>query len=214
VRLLNNVRRSRIPEEIISAIMGLRKEPPEVILKNLLDELASSGRIDSYFEGGSPDLLMEVIAGFIHERCDNMLANVKEKELRTKVLEIARTSYELYLKAYVRNNLKEELELPAFIVNEEEYGKYSEIVKRGLSSGKLELVLLPRGWSTLFFKQYYLPRRTDQNKLKRTIATLRGIISHLKRVKLLKERYGDHLERVHKAIDELHGVISLERFIE
>ena len=44
-----------------------------------------------------------------------------------------------------------------------------------LEAGSYELVLLPSRWATLFFKKYYVPRKTDCREVRRTTIALRRI---------------------------------------
>jgi len=198
--------------EVITIVTDLTRKHPEAALQKLLEEWASEGVIETYFEGGRLDMLMEVLAGFIHERCDNLLANIREEDLRNKVLDVARASYELYFSAYTRTCLGRSLEVPVFITDSSELDRYSNVLKELLDSGRFELMILPRSWGDLFFKKYYMPRKTDYRKFNRTIGNIRRIISLLQKIGIINEKFGKLLSKLRNAVDKLHGSLSLDIF--
>jgi len=48
----------------------------------------------------SIDELVEIISGFMCERCDNMLANVEKASIKLRVSALAEACYSLFLKAH------------------------------------------------------------------------------------------------------------------
>ena len=155
--------------------------------------------------GGPSDLFIELIAGFLYERCDNLLANVEDEGLRSLIVRLANELYELYLKAYASARGLEVEEL--VISDPSELDRCMESLRRALKSGYFELILTPREVRGLFFKDYYLPRN-DVGKVRRILMGMKSVVNYLSTLKI-DQRYRGRLEDVERALNRVIRLLPL-----
>ena len=188
------------------------KEDEEMLL-NLLKEVAPPNKIDTFIEA-KLDRFIEVISGFIYERCDNLLANVKERDLRDKILDIAKESYDLYFEAFCSNRgVEKEGEIKSLISSRDEFKKAVNQLEKLLGTGLFDIMIVPKRWSGLFFKQYYKPKSQDMKKLINTSTGLRNIINVIIKSKNVKAKYGDRLIKIRDMLNAIVETRSLREYI-
>ncbi len=87
-------RRELGPLDLVPLFMGKRYAEIEKFLKGLC-----SG--PKPYVGEGVDKFIEILAGFIYERCDNMLANIENEELRRAILERPLLGARIMVRAYL-----------------------------------------------------------------------------------------------------------------
>jgi hypothetical protein len=157
----------------------------------------------------SIDELVEIISGFMCERCDNMLANVERAGIKLRVFALAEACYSLFLKAHAgRRGYRVETSSVSSVRGLDE----SYAMLRGLlSTGEYRLVVMPRE-GYLFFKNYY-PSSYDPEKLRKTVALLRGVVGLMKKYAGIREKYGEELESIDRVLRGLGGYAPLDVFL-
>jgi hypothetical protein len=162
-------------------------------------------------QGCSEDEIVEILAGFMCERCDNMLANVEDSVTREKIIKLSNLTYRLFLKAH---QVRRKLDLGVYSV-EDPSGLNDEVLsklKALLSSGEYMLVVLPKE-GYLFFKSYY-PSKHDAKKLRSTVKLLEEVVGMMKNYASIRERYGGTLKEIEDALRMLRGYASLDMFMD
>jgi hypothetical protein len=78
-------------------------------------------------------------------------------------------------------------------------------------TGEYRLAIMPRE-GYLFFKNYY-PSSYDPEKLRNTVALLRGVVRLMKKYAGIRERYGEELESIDKILRGLGGYAPWDAFL-
>jgi hypothetical protein len=157
----------------------------------------------------SVDELVEIISGFMCERCDNMLANVEKASIKSRVFALAEACYSLFLKAHAgRRGYRVET---SSVSSASELDEFYAMLRGLLSTGEYRLVVMPRE-GYLFFKNYY-PSSYDPEKLRKTVALLRGVVGLMKKYAGIRERYGEELESIDGVLRGLGGYTPLDVFL-
>jgi hypothetical protein len=151
----------------------------------------------------NPDELVENLAAFIYERCDNMLANTSEDKLRRCIYDLAERSLRLFLKANTRRRGLR-CETPV-IRSPDELLSQQRTLGELLSSG-YELVVLPRVLGPVFFKEYY-PAGDKKTKICRTIERISSITKLVLQVNaLMRGGYREALRDIIKLLERIEDI--------
>lgn len=198
-------------DALVSLLMRFRAGADVEDLERFRREVREAlGRVEGYVRGLLPHGLMECIAGFIVERCDNMLANVSDPRLRGRVVELALKAYEAYLKAYLaRVTLSGGRMLKPIISSSEELREQLEAGLRGLlDGGHVELLVIPKVRERLFpFKAYYKVRGDDLRKVRRVAVALRALLEEVE--DYVAEEYRDEVDELRRLLNRVVGDESL-----
>jgi len=188
---------------------------PRVILEKLLEGNVSEIKeiVDKCIadQECSEDEIVEILAGFMCERFDNMLANVEDSATCERIIKLSNLTYRLFLKAH---QVRRKLDLGVYSVddqselNDEVWSK----LKALLSSGEYRLVVLPKE-GYLFFKSYY-PSKRDAKKLISTVNLLEDVVRIMKNYVNVRERYGGTLKEIEDGLRMLRGYASLDMFMD
>jgi hypothetical protein len=178
----------------------------ELVLFGDLEEIEKGLRA-----GALPsDQLVEALAGFMCERCDNMLANAEREDTRSKIFEFAEECRRFFLKAHAR---RRGLELEVFGASsaEELDERALERLRSLLRTGEYRLIVVPKE-GYLFFKNYY-PSKHDPEKLKATVARLERIVKALSESAVIRAAYGKELESLKRGLLKVKGFVDLCEFL-
>ena len=167
-------------------------------------------RMEGYITGLLPHGLVECIAGFIVERCDNMLANTNDPRLRDRIVELASRAYEAYIKAYVaRATSSGGRTLKPIISSSEELREQLEAGLKGLlDGGYVELLVVPKVRERLFpFKAYYKARRDDPEKVRSIAIALRALLEEVQ--EYMAREYHEDVGELWRLLNKIVGEESL-----
>ena len=150
----------------------------------------------------SEDELVEVVAGFMCERCDNLLANIEGEDDFLRALALADRCHRLFLKAHARVR---SVEAGAFSLEKAEELNEETVaeLRKLLSTGEYKLIVVPKD-GYLFFKRYY-PSEYDGEKFRNIIIRLERLVKILKNNRNIIEIYKMEIEEVYDALQKLRG---------
>ena len=150
----------------------------------------------------SEDELVEVVAGFMCERCDNLLANIEGEDDFLRALALADRCHRLFLKAHARVR---GVEAGAFSLEKAEELNEETVaeLRNLLSTGEYKLIVVPKD-GYLFFKRYY-PSEYDGEKFRNIIIRLERLVKILKNNRNIMEIYRMEIEEVYDALQKLRG---------
>jgi hypothetical protein len=168
--------------------------------------------IGSYRSSFSTDKFVEIVAGFMCERCDNLLANIESEDDFLRTLALADRCHRLFLKAHARARGVEagacSLE-KAEELNEETVAELRKL----LSTGEYKLLIVPKD-GYLFFKRYY-PSEYDSRKFRYTIELLEKLLKIMKNDRDINMVYDKEIKEIDSTFRELRsrGCIPMDEFL-
>ena len=187
------------------------QDPEKEILK-VLEEKVKLHTLDEFI-GPNIHEFMEMLTGLMIERCDNILANTRDDDIREAVLGLFSILYSIYYKSYcLRNGIKEVPNTPV-ITNVSELSNKLHLLRNALESNLFDLVLLPRSWNIFFFKQYY-PSKENLEKITTILSNMRHIIKYIMEVKGIKQHYGKLLNQTLKHINKTLKSTPLDEWFD
>jgi hypothetical protein len=187
------------------------------IIKDFLKQLLQADLknleniIGSYRSSFSTDKFVEIVAGFMCERCDNLLANIESEDDFLRTLALADRCHRLFLKAHARARGVEagacSLE-KAEELNEKTAAKLRDL----LSTGEYKLIVVPKD-GYLFFKRYY-PSEYDPKKFRYIIELFEKLLRIMENDKDINMIYEKEIKEIDSTFRELRsrGCIPIDEF--